>query len=438
MRKRWLVPLTALCAMAGCDVVYVGDMDIGWTVSGATSSSACSTYGIASWRVRVSGPDNRSRTYACGTAWGTDHDLYGIAEGLYSVTVEALNAGGTAIGTNTESGVLVVSDVAKVTLVDINFNASDLVHTSSCGNGVCESSRGETASTCPDDCATSFVCGNGVCEGTKGETCTNCSTDCGSCAAGQLNVYWNINGTVDGSDKGTSWDTCAEVSASTVTVAIDGGTTQTFDCTGTVPGKMSGAMSVATGAHSVSVTLNGASGAITTTATGNITVSGSTPAEFYADFFFGSFLTIKSSMTGSYLFDTSYEGKSCTQTTPQVLAQVTLLKLNGTPVTAQVCGPDASCFPSDGVSVGKCYSPQQTQTIAGLKWGFYKLKIQGALDASTGGDICWETKNDGPQLPAPWPVIDNSSEVDILVGAGTTNPVVPHDLIRISTTGACM
>jgi hypothetical protein len=230
------------------------------------------------------------------------------------------------------------------------------------------------------------------------------------------------------------------VGVATVTVVLDGSTTKTFDCAGTVPGKMSGAVSAAVGTHTVAVTLNGASGAATTTANATVTVGTTSPAEVYADFFFGSFLTIKNTTTGTYLFDTSYEGKSCTQTTPQVYSQVTLLKLSGSPVSPipDVCGPDDICVKCDGAAFGKCYAVNQTQDIANLKWGFYKLKLQGTLGASAGYDVCWETKNSGTQMPDPWPVLDNSNELDILVGAGTQNPIDPLDLIRISTTGSCM
>ena len=50
-----------------------------------------------------------------------------------------------------------------------------------CGNGTCEA--GETATSCPADCAPppSPVCGNGTCE--AGETCDGCPADCGECPA---------------------------------------------------------------------------------------------------------------------------------------------------------------------------------------------------------------------------------------------------------------
>jgi hypothetical protein len=44
----------------------------------------------------------------------------------------------------------------------------------SCGDGVCEPSRGESGSTCPADCAP--ACGDAVCE--PGETTDACPSDC--------------------------------------------------------------------------------------------------------------------------------------------------------------------------------------------------------------------------------------------------------------------
>ena len=46
----------------------------------------------------------------------------------------------------------------------------------SCGDGVCEPSRGETGASCPADCA--VHCGDGVCQPSQGETDDNCPSDC--------------------------------------------------------------------------------------------------------------------------------------------------------------------------------------------------------------------------------------------------------------------
>ncbi|PIS42930.1 MAG: hypothetical protein COT24_00840 [Candidatus Kerfeldbacteria bacterium CG08_land_8_20_14_0_20_40_16] len=51
-----------------------------------------------------------------------------------------------------------------------------------CGDQACDSQDGETCSDCPADCrecATGPECGNGTCE--SGETCSNCAQDCGVC-----------------------------------------------------------------------------------------------------------------------------------------------------------------------------------------------------------------------------------------------------------------
>lgn len=47
----------------------------------------------------------------------------------------------------------------------------------SCGDGVCEVSRGESAASCAPDCPVS--CGNGSCQPNRGENDLNCPGDCG-------------------------------------------------------------------------------------------------------------------------------------------------------------------------------------------------------------------------------------------------------------------
>jgi hypothetical protein len=442
MRTKPFVLLGVLGLSACLGLVY--DLEVHWTVSGSTSSSACATYNIQTWRVTLSnGPDLVTpETFACGTSWDTGLSLHALAEGYYDVNVEALNAGGTVIAQQglkhvfVGAGALDADPSSGIIDVDVNFTANDFITTSSCGNGVCESSKGETPSSCPADCATTSCNNNGICE--SGETCTSCPGDCGSCTGAKINFYWNINGTVDGSDKGESWDTCDEVGCSKVRVIVDGATTE-FPCAGTVPGKMSGSVSASAGGHSVVMRLlDGSGNAITSDATASVTAT-TAGGEFYGDFYFNSFTTIKNTMIGDYLFTTKYEGKSCTQTSPQVYSQLTLLKLNGSAVSPapKVCGPDNVCVVADGAAFGQCYGANETQEIRDVKWGFYKIKLQGTLSQADGYEICWEDKNDGKQYPEPWPLKDDSNEVDILVGAGTTNPILAHDLTRISSTGFC-
>lgn len=45
-----------------------------------------------------------------------------------------------------------------------------------CGNGICESGKGENYSNCPSDCPKPIVCGNNICD--SNETQENCCKDC--------------------------------------------------------------------------------------------------------------------------------------------------------------------------------------------------------------------------------------------------------------------
>ncbi len=51
-----------------------------------------------------------------------------------------------------------------------------------CGNGSCETDKGENMCNCPDDCK--VVCGDGTCDSETGENCGTCPADC-ACAQGQ-------------------------------------------------------------------------------------------------------------------------------------------------------------------------------------------------------------------------------------------------------------
>ena len=55
----------------------------------------------------------------------------------------------------------------------VNEGTGDPTPTNSCGNGICETSRGESPSSCVADCG---YCGDGICN--NGETSTSCREDC--------------------------------------------------------------------------------------------------------------------------------------------------------------------------------------------------------------------------------------------------------------------
>jgi hypothetical protein len=238
-------------------------------------------------------------------------------------------------------------------------------------------------------------------------------------------VYWNINGTVDGMPNGQSWDTCDEVGAVDVVVTVDNGTPQLVDCDAN--GSMSVAISVASGDHQVAVKLQDQNGVdLTSEVQGTIRAETTKVGEFYADFYWNMF---KTSFYGDFKFSTSYEDQTCETMNPPVVAQITLLKLNDSVLNPapDVCGPDNSCYPCDGAAFGKCYDSDQVQSINNLTWGNYKLKLQGTLGSTDDYEICWESED----------LETSASEVDILVGAGTENPIVPLDLKQIKTTDAC-
>jgi hypothetical protein len=51
-----------------------------------------------------------------------------------------------------------------------------------CGNGKCQTDKGETCATCAQDCG--LCCGDGTCNPDHDETCDSCSVDCGACYCG--------------------------------------------------------------------------------------------------------------------------------------------------------------------------------------------------------------------------------------------------------------
>ena len=366
MKLRLLGPLV-LSAVVACHVVLLGDLEVFWEIDGNSSVALCSTYNIGHWHVVAHGPERISKDVDCGGAWTTGTWMFGVEEGYYDVTVEAVEEGtGQVLAAVVQGSVRVISGDPPATPL-IQFQDSD------------------------------FVVG--------GDT---------------LNVYWNINGTEDGTAKGISWDTCSEVGATGAEVEVNG-TSTIHDCH--AGGNMSASVTGFSGKPQVRVRLLDSSDQplTTWTNTASADADGTGKWQYIAEFFWDSFLTLKDTMKGDYLFQVSYEGQSCMQTTPSVAHQVSLLSLDGSPVNPapSVCGPDNICVSADGASFASCYGPDQTQDISDILWREYKIKVSGTLPASASYEICWE------------------EEFDIVVGAGTTNPVDLLDIDRYSSAGAC-
>jgi hypothetical protein len=342
------------------------DLEVLWTIDSATNTVDCVKHGINRWRVEIKGAEILAYEQPCTQSpWSSGAFFNNIKPGIYSIGMIALDKSGKALASVERSNTNVASKLTQITfdLKDADFKP----------------------------------------------------------AAGQtLNVYWNINGTEDGTPKGQSWDTCDEVGAAKAIVLVNG-KENAFHCKGSgYPGveTMSAAVSVS-GKPTVQVKLVDASGAAITTMTPSSpgpSSAGADTWEYVGEFYWDAFSASKS---GDYWFTTTYESKTCAQLTPPVQHQVTLLTLSGSAVTADVCGPSSVCVKTNGADLGKCYTSSQTQKIKSVTWGDYKVKLSGAT-GSAPGTICWE------------------KTFDILVGAGVTNPTRKHDVPRISSTGVCM
>ncbi len=236
--------------------------------------------------------------------------------------------------------------------------------------------------------------------------------DFGGSGAGVLNVYWNINGSTNGDKTGPSWDSCTEVSAKSAVVTIDG-VAETYDCDAS--GNMAVALDVNGMPSSISIKLVDASGQDLTSATEALPpdpVPGKTNTweyvgAFYPDSFYNK------NILGTYSFKVSYEnGKSCNAVNPKIGYQYSMLKLDDSLVQgAQVCGPGGNytdCVAADGADSSVCYDSSTTQKIKNQIWGNYKLTIKGA--EAVDEHQCW------------------MKEFDILIGAGTENPVESLDV----------
>jgi len=372
MRKRWITPLVAITGLVACQLVLFGDTEVRWGLSGT-----CADYGIKLWEVTLTGRSYEPpMTFSCTDASKSlSSGLITVEEGTYTASVRAISAGGTTLATRSSSGVI-MSTAGTVYFIDVGtFSAAD------------------------------FTGG-----------------------AASVKALWTINDTEDGTENGLSFDTCDEVGAAYVRVTLDGTTSQDLPC-GTSKQTMNGTVSVAAGSHTVTAVMLDASKTAITHPTQQATlpnVTVSQPVEFVANFAWSDFLSpIKENTIGTYRFDTSFENQTCSQVN-WVTNELSLILLNGQAVTPapQVCDAFNFCYAADGNSLGKCSSPGGILTMSSstLKWGSYKLKLQGTLPDKT---ACYSVMDEA-----------GNKEIDILIGAGTVNPVDELDLKKITPAAA--
>ena len=180
------------------------------------------------------------------------------------------------------------------------------------------------------------------------------------------------------------------------------------------------------GSRTITVTLkDDADKVLTSAASAKVDVKADASVDLVVDFPYDSFVpSVRDAIKGDFIFRTLFEGKTCADAGAG--RQLVLLKADGTPVAgAQSCdATKQSCAPADGATFLDCQPSFVNQLLPDLPWGVYKIKVSGAKASAP--DVCWETKDSG-----------GAAEITILVGAGTSNPVVTFDLQRTSTTGAC-
>ena len=116
-----------------------------------------------------------------------------------------------------------------------------------CGDNVCAATE---VNTCPQDCGSggnnnSAVCGNGQCETTKGETATSCPSDCSGSSGGSNTGSGGGSSALNCSDQNTLI-ACIACVATNVCTGVDANSCQTClggglgsgtgtGCTGGVP-----------------------------------------------------------------------------------------------------------------------------------------------------------------------------------------------------------
>ena len=384
MKTRLLVWMGLLLAAAlfACHPIFFHDMTVSWNLDGGNKASSCSMYNIGTWVVEADGPEHRLREFPCGV-WDTDQRFWTIEEGFYSVTVRALEKGTDKVLAEKTGEVRVYADEnLDPDHLALKFEASDFCTGGGTGNAV-------------------------------------------------IDLYWNINGTADGTAQGDSWDQCSEVGAKKAVVTVGCKRTVELDCDAV--SNMSGSVKVSEGDHNISIKLVDANGtALTTEAAGTVKATAAKSGEFTADFYFNSFLgTVKTDTTGSYKYATSFgAGKtSCLDNTPQVMHTTVYLEKpgGGDPVIKQFCGPDNKCYKTNGSDLGACWAKEKAVKIDGLVWGLYSMDIKGGITGTSGFEVCWSKKT----------FEDLKGKTDILVGAGVSNPTRALHLPKTGTSTLC-
>lgn len=379
MRPIILAGAATAAVVLACHPVFFHDLEVQWSIGGSKSTSLCTTYNIQTWVVIAEGPEYRRREFPCNQTWDASNRFHEIEEGVYRVTMQALASGtGTVLAERKVEGINVFYDHPGPDVATVLFSATDFS-----GSGTA-----------------------------------------------RINLYWNINGTEDGLDLGKSWDTCAEVGADRAVIVVDNGAPVSTDCHAN--GQMSASVKVSDGVHNVKLKLVDKSGQdLTTTAVGDITATSTKAGEFIADYYYFSFLQgLKTTMTGTYWLTLGWGGGSDTcQVAKPPVSSVTVYLADSTQkaVTTDVCDESATCFKSNGASFGACQDKTKKYNIKGLTWGLYGARITGQATAGTGTEACYKKTA----------FADMDSKTDILVGAGTVNPVravtVPKDTTNTST-----
>ena len=401
------LPLFAFLALAAaaCHPIFFWDLEASWNIDGSKTKSLCSTYNIGEFEVLAVGPETRQRSYPCDSAWDTGTRFYDIEEGNYKVTVRALEKGTSKLLASRSQTLLVRDDMVAPDpdRAEINFKAAD------------------------------FSGGTGQ---------------------ARINFFWNINSTVDGTAKGTSWDTCAEVGGAKAVMTIQKvdsadkpmGAPSTVQSDCHAGGNMSAAVNVAQGDYRVSIKLIDAKGQDLTTTTdislpaSKLTgVSAKTPGQFIADFYWYSFKQgLDASVDGTYLMSLTFgDAKaSCGATNPVVdgvsLSLSRLESVTGGTyklVTADVCTEANTCFKSNGSDQGTCQESSKKYSTKGTKWGLYKATFNGL---AKGLEVCWKQETFQDTDIAKYNTL-------LLVGAGTVNPVRTINVAKdkTNTSTAC-